>query len=1021
MQARFFQRAAAVRLAVRSLIAAPARFRVAWGGFRGVGARTVSHRQAECLATWVMGGWLIATGLAGLAQEAAQFPSGVVEGRVISTWDAEPLAGVAVSVRGTTLATVTDAEGRYRLVGVPPGRHTLVFARSGFVRTLVTDVLVAEGQTSRVEANLRPEFLEREEYVVTAAEMNEQTTRLLLERKEAASVMDTVGADFLSRVGVNDAAEAVSKVTGVTVVDGRFAVIRGLSDRYTSATLNGGEIPSADPYRKAVQLDLFPAEMISQVSIQKTFTPDQPGGFTGGSIDLRTKAFPERFSFKSSGGASYNSQATFNDRYLSYSGGSRDWTGMDDGSRAEPEALARIPNPAALPVAFPATPEGLAAAQGYRDLLRSFPSRELGGRAGEAPPLNHSGSFSLGDTFEWWNRRFGWFLAASYDRKFQHYEGRQQRYSWPIVPAGTSPQEANMRADLQDTRSTMEVAWGSLANVAVELLPGHTVGFTFLYSQNADDVTRLRIGPASLANLTEGNTAYLNELHWTERNLQTYQWRGEHSFTRLWDLETRWLVSLSTTTQDEPDYRLFNFIQNPGGTINFAGSSGVPEPSGGPTRYFRHLKEDNTTYKLDFSLPVHLWHAEPARFKWGGYASASERLFRERTYTLRPGQQNFTGNPLTFPNELLSDALLNFEERRHPRTGAVTGYRMFTFFADEMGGSRLDGRQEILAGYGMVELPLVGSWKLVAGARVESTLLEVDSASRLGGSGFNTIEQSDVLPAAGVIWEVVTNMNVRLHFAQTVARPTFREFSRLRSYDVTGDEVFTGNPRLIMSAVDNYDLRWEWFRRPGEVFALGGFYKFVLHPIEKVALDARNNDNISYINSPEAEVYGLELEARTALDWISPMLASWSLGFNAAWIVSEVLNTEQIQATKAEVGLRQKTRPLYDQSPYVVNTDLTWESSRWGTTLTLAFNVAGERLYLVNNAGYDVYEQPAPQLDLFISQRLGKHWRLKFSAKNLLDPDIERTYGKAGEVAGRPWYSKSSRGRSVGFSLSCDF
>lgn len=987
------------------------------------GRRAARTLRVAWLRLW---GWGLAVLLSlGLAAHPARAQDATaetqLEGQVLDAWDGAPLAGVVVSVRGTTLATVTDREGRYRLRGVPPGRQVVVFARSGYARTVVTDVLVAEGQTTRADAALRPQFYELEEYVVTAAEMQEQTAQILLERKESAAMVDALGTEFLSRVGVSDAAEAISKVTGATVVDGKFAVIRGLADRYTSVTLNGGEVPSADPYRKAVQLDLFPAEMISQVSVKKTFTPDQPAGFTGGSIDLITKSFPEAFAFKLSGGAAYNSQATFNDRFLSYRGGDLDWAGFDDGRRAEPAALAQIPNPAALPVTFPNTPEGLTAAEQYRDLLRSFGSRQLGGTPGDAPPLNHNGAFSVGDTFRAWDRRVGWFAAGTYDRKFLHYEGRQQRYSWGIVPPGEPVGYPSLRADLKDTRSTMEVSWGALANLAFELAADHTFGFTFLYTQNADDVTRLRIGPASLANLTEGNTAFLNELHWTERSLRTFQFRGDHAFPALRDWEADWLLSLSTTTQDEPDYRLFNFIQNPGGTLNFAGSSGVPEPSGGPTRYFRNLEEDNTTAKVDFTLPVELWHDDPARIKCGGYWSHSQRTFRERTYTLRPGQQNFSGNPLTFPNELLSDELLNFEPVRHPRTGVITGYRMLTQFAEEIGGSRMDGEQEIQAAYGMVELPLVGGLRLVGGTRVESTLLTVDSSSRLGGSGANQIEQTDLLPAVGLIYEIVTNMNVRLHFAQTVARPTFREFSRLRSYDVTGDEIFVGNPNLVMSAVDNYDLRWEWFRRPGEVLSVGAFYKQIANPIEKVALDARNNDNISYINSPEATVYGVEFEARTGLDVVASWLANFHVGLNAAYIISEVENTPQIQATKAEVGLRQKTRPLYDQSPYVLNADLTWDLVRTGTTLTLASHVSGERLYLVNNAGYDVYEQPAPQLDLFLTQRLGKHWKLKFSARNLLNADLERIYGQDGEVPGRPLYSRSSRGTTFGLSLSCEF
>jgi TonB-dependent receptor len=958
--------------------------------------------------------------MAARAQQA-----GSVGGVVVSTWDGAPLPAVVVTVRGTTLAAQTDATGKYILNNVPAGDQVLRFSKSGYASAVVTDVRVLVGQLTTVNGNLRPEFYEMEEYEITAEEFTEQTQQILIERQHASGLMDAIGSDQFSRLGVGDAAEAMAKVTGTTIVDGKFAVIRGLSDRYTSATLNGGEVPSADPYRKAVQLDLFPSEMIGSIAVSKTFTPDQPGGFTGGAIDIVTKSFPEKFGFKTSVGVAFNTESAFNDEFLTYEGGKHDWAGMDDGTRAEPSVLANIPSIVALDFTFPLSQYGNdpaaaeAAAREYRDLLRAFDNRQLGG-TGEAPPLNHNFSFSLGNTERVFGRRLGWFVGASHERKFHHYEGQQQRYSWGAVPPGGSVGAANVRADLDDVRSIMEASWGGTVNLAYDISDDHLVGFTFLYTQNAEDVTRRRIGPASFANIVDGDTAYLNELHWTERNLQSYQVHGDHKFPMLANLEAKWLASLATTTQDEPDYRLFNFLQTQGGTIAISGSSNVPEPAGGPTRYFRNLDEENKTYKVDLALPFEQWHGEEARLKFGGYLSMADRHFLERTYTFTPGVGSFSANPLLFPNQFLSDAQLDYEEVRDSR-GRLTGYRARTLFTDELANSFLEGTQEIKAGYAMLELPLVSRVRLIGGARIETTDLEVASSSRLAGTGTNSINHVDVLPAVGLIYEIVTNMNLRVHYAQTVARPTFREFSRLRSYDPSGDEIFVGNPNLIMSDVENYDVRWEWFRRPGEVLSIGGFYKEITAPIEKVALDARNNDTISFINSPSATVFGAEIEARTSLDIIDDLLGNFSVGMNAAYIVSEVENTPQIQGTKAEVGLDQKTRPLYDQSPYVINTDLTYDNRALGTAVTLAFNVAGERLYLVNNQGYDVYEQPAPQLDFFLTQRLGKHWGLKFSAKNLLNPEFERIYGKSGEVAGSPLYGRYRKGMTFGLSLGCEF
>jgi outer membrane receptor protein involved in Fe transport len=264
-------------------------------------------------------------------------------------------------------------------------------------------------------------------------------------------------------------------------------------------------------------------------------------------------------------------------------------------------------------------------------------------------------------------------------------------------------------------------------------------------------------------------------------------------------------------------------------------------------------------------------------------------------------------------------------------------------------------------------------------------------------------------------------MNVRASWSQTLARPTYREFASYRSYDVTGDEILQGNPSLTLTHCENYDLRWEWFPHAGDVLSVGGFYKNLTAPIERIALD-RLGDIVTYTNQPTATVFGIEFEARKNLrslaDWLEPV----SLGVNFAWIASEIANSSAAMAEKlTTTGRAAKSRPLYDQSPYVLNADISYESKRSGTIVSVVFNQAGERLYLVNNTGYDVYEQPAPQLDFILSQKLGKAWKLKFSAKNLLDPEFKRIYGQAGELKGEFVYGSYRKGMTFGLSLSRDF
>jgi hypothetical protein len=323
-------------------------------------------------------------------------------------------------------------------------------------------------------------------------------------------------------------------------VDGKFAVIRGLADRYTASMLNGGEIPSADPYRKAAQLDQIPSQMIDRIVVSKTFTPDQPGGFTGGAINIVTKSFPEKFVFSAAAGLGYDTQATGNDEFQSYTGGKYDWAARDDGTRALPQAVANVPqgfltavNPFFSVAEYGSAAAAEAAVQQYTGLQQDFEIREFGGTP-KTPPPNMAFSWSVGDTTEVFKKRLGMFAAFSYERKFKFYEGEQNRYTFPILnPGGTGDNEigsGNQVAELDDTRSIEEVSWGGTANVAYELSRGHTLAFTFLYTQNSEDRVRLQTGAASRNNLENGSTAYLNELRWTQRNLTTYQLRGDHEF-----------------------------------------------------------------------------------------------------------------------------------------------------------------------------------------------------------------------------------------------------------------------------------------------------------------------------------------------------------------------------------------------------------------------------------------------------------------------------------------------------------
>lgn len=955
----------------------------------------------------------------GVVRLTAQETGGVA-GLVISTWDGKPLGGVTVVVRGTTLAGQSDGAGRYELKAVPPGDQVLRFTKGGYASATVTDVRVLPGQTTTVNGNLRPEFFELDEFEVTAEEFNEQTTQIMEERSEASGLLDSIGSDQFARVGASDAADIVSKVPGITVADGKNPVVRGLNERYVGITLNGAEVPSADPYRKSVQLDLFPAGLISQIAVSKSFTPDLPGNASGGAINVVTKSFPEKRTFTAGLGVEYNLQTSFNDGFLSYQGGNTDWLAMDDGSRALPDEL-RTTLPGFFTITVrpnqPGFAEQQAAAARLQELTRLLGPTEFGPTR-ETAPLNHNLSFSLGDTVQVFGRRLGVFGGYQYKHSYQLNEGVTERW----VADGANPGVLVPRRGFSDIRGIQEINWAAIANVAYELSEGNEIGFNFLFNQNAEDLARQQVG----FNNDQSNyfPYVLNRLIWTERNLTTYQLKGTHEIPAAGDLGVDWLAAYSTTSQDEPDARFFNYAQS--GSEYLAEGNFLLTPTQ-PTRYFRELAENNLNLKLDFKKPFEQWAGLEGMLKAGGYDSESQRGFEDRELFYQPAnapggfgpsaRYPFTGDP----NAFFPAGSFEPTVTTNRTTGRVTYAWNRVLQGRE---STYDADQQIRAGYFMFELPLTSRFKLISGVRFESTDINVFSVGALANSvtglrtNTSTISQGNWLPVVGFNYALTTNMNFRFNFAQTVARPSFRELAAYRQYDPVLDELLEGNPLLQMSNVDNYDVRWEWFPEPGAVVSVSLFQKNLQNAIERRFITV-DGEIISFINRPESTVQGFEVELRRGMGFLSDELSEFSLGFNAAYLQSSVELTAFELANRIQfLGDANSSRPLYDQSPYIFNLDASWDHKEWGTTATVVFSLSGPRITIAGLATPDIYEQPVPQLDFILGQKLSEHFKLRLSVRNVLNPEIERTYGND---AGAPLYSAYTRGISVGLSLNYDF
>jgi len=829
--------------------------------------------------------------------------------------------------------------------------------------------------------------------------------QLLTERAKAVNATESVGTEQISRSGSSDASAVVTKIAGTTIVDGKFAVIRGLSDRYVTTTLNGGEIPSADPYRRAASLDLFPAQVIDKVVVAKTFTPDQQGAFTGGGIDIITKSFPEKTFATIALGSAYNTRATGNEHFLTYEGGGLDWLGMDDGTRALPNAVAGvgIPQPvfsSGRPTS-PSYADRIAQADQLDKLTKAMGVTQFAPDE-HSPPLDHNFFVAGGDTAYFLQRPLGLFGSFSYRREFRYYDdGVTARYA----PSGASVIQTQQ---FDDRLATDSVNWSGMATLASQWADDHELGFCFFNNQNSIKSARAQIGTRESE---PGREFFTHRLIWVERNLQTFQFKGKDEFPGLGGARFDWLLAMTDTSQDEPDTRFFNMVLQDG--VYATGRNYLPDPQD-PTRYFRALQENNLNPKLDFTLPLSNWASDEGKLKAGWFSSTSDRSFAERQIFYR-GDAPFNGDPNTY----LTPENLGYTSR--PGMGGSTLYSWNRYIASF--DSTYTAESEISAGYLMLELPLLASVKLVGGVRAETTDLQVDSSSyienAITGQRTNStvLQQTDLLPAVGLVCALRTNMNLRLNYSQTIARPSVRELAAYRSYDPILDVELDGNPRLQLASAENYDLRWEWFPRSGELLSVSFFHKEIEGPIERRFI-SMVGDLISYENRPSGKVSGIELEARKNLDFLDVRLHGWSMGGNLSLIWSETaLTPDEYQNKSHVVPDAEPTRPLYDQSPYILNLDLNYDNPHWGTSASLVFNVAGPRIAIASLTTEDVYEQPAPALDFVLSQKLGRNTTLKFTAKNLLDPKFERTYGQDNERV----YSSFTRGMTFGVQVSHDF
>lgn len=925
------------------------------------------HFNAQCSTALVLA-WLLllssfVPAMDGTATLQAQGKSNTrIIGSVIDSETGEVVVGANVFLEGTARGAVTDVDGKFLISNIEPGNYTLVISLVSYAKKRIANVQMEESKTIKLDIVLNPETIKLDVVEVEAkAELGFEGA-LLTKQKKAASISDGITAEQIRRTPDATSSDALRRVTGISVVDNKFIFVRGTSERYSAARLNGATLASTEPDKKAFAFDLFPSNLIDNMVISKTFTPDVPGDFSGGLVEMSTIDFPNALTIRFTATPSYNSRAT-GKAFSTYSGGALDALGFDDRVRGIPSGF---------PDDLNARTFSNAELQQYGRMLNN-----VWGTKSKTAPFNGSYSISIGDGATLLGSNFGFVASLSYRNSFSISDIERNDYEL-----------AGPKFEFNGRQSTFSVLWGGLFNLSYKISENHKLSIKNLYNRTADDDVVEHNGIDYLSAFDMRSTM----LRFVSRSVYSGTLTGEHFLPTFANLQFEWKAFLSVAQRQEPDYRRTSYVRDVGTNDPFRILINIqPDPKNGG-RFYSDLNDRSHGFSSDFTIPV-----ADFKVKFGGVVERKERDFDARL--------------LGFIATGKTDYRLYYLDINHVFAPENIGPNGFKISEYTSGTNQYDANQTLLASYIMADAPftlLNERFRFVGGVRLEDSHQRLNSMNFAGTLPVHSdLQTTDILPSVNLTYIVDDLTNVRLAYSRTVNRPEFRELAPFAYYDFNTGTTLYGNPHLKRSLIRNYDVRIERFPNPGEILSMSFFYKNFTDAIEQVVVPGNAlGAERTFANAQEGENYGFEVEVRKSLEFISQSLADFSVTANYTRIKSNV------DLSGSATGYARKNRPLQGQSPYSVNAGLNYVQSEWGTGISLLYNRNGERIVEVATIyDEDVVELPREIIDLTITQAIFDNYELKFSAKDVLG---QRQVFSQGEKTART----NTRGSNYSLGLS---
>ncbi|KKO48256.1 TonB-dependent receptor [Arsukibacterium sp. MJ3] len=796
------------------------------------------------------------------------------------------------------------------------------------------------------------------------------------ERREQPYVAEVLGMEQISRAGDSNAAAALRRVTGLTLVKDKFIYVRGLGERYSSTLLNGAMVPSPDPTRNVIPLDMFPAGIIESLVVQKAYSPELPAAFGGGNVNIRTTAIPLQTSFNIAVGTSYNSLNS--DDGFNYNGGGDDWRGKDDGLRGISAELAAAQQQFGV-----LTPVNIAEALGGINAVNLAQAetivRELGTAFNRDIDISRSsvkpdfdGSVSFGTRFDLAkNVVFGVMTGLSYDRSTQNIEEQERYYS----VSGDNLVPLNLYDDIKGTEHQVKLS--GMVNFGLELGVDHRLETSTIYLRDTKDEIKIKNGD-SIETINETNRFNTDtSILYEERSMLSNQLRGKHNFPYLMDLAVDWQYTDAKARRYAPgevEFRYLNETQADGSVFSF-----LRRNQNGVNYSFSDMSDNTENLSWNASLPLTLGKTELTLT--GGYA------YFERSRNAQTDRFNFDTVGFSLQqlsgrfSEIFADSSIVNPANRFKISNVTTQ-------ADDYLAAQM-----IDAGYAALELIYDYQFRLNVGVRYED-FKQLSLPLKADGAISGTITDSVLLedgfyPALSFTWFVNDDLQARFGYSQTVVRPDLREVTPVLYVDPLTDFKVTGFTGLKSTDISSFDARLEWYY-DNRNYSFGLFYKDLENPIEAIELSGSDGNLLmSFRNAQSGKVYGAEAEFLQQLNMFGGEF--WQVTNNFFVAGNLTLSESEISIQPFPgADLTNLTRGLSGHSKYVANLQLGFDSDNNQHNATVTYNVFGKRIAFAGvNDKDDAFEQPFHSLDFTYGYTPVENMTLKLSLKNLLDKDVE--------------------------------